>query len=359
MKKLVLLFSIIAILYCCTKEEAFENESFNEKQLLIDLSEHVLLPSINSFQQNCSALASRILDYETNTTNENLQYVRNQWIKTAKNYARIYSFNIGIIKRSFTHQKLYNWPSFANSIENNLNQNSTISISAIHNFGSSSKGLPGIEYLLFKTSDLTTANAEFTNQVNRLEYLRWSSSELEQNATQLKNDWDINNGNYITSFIENELSSIEGSFNMLYNGIYNIIDNAKVTKVGKPAGLETSATTNTFLLQAPYSGISAEMVLENLKITEELFYSTDGLNISNYLDFKSGNDELSTLFHEKIENCRTKINLLHVPLREAIRSEKAAVAEIHIALKEVQELLAIQIRAQLVIVITSTDNDGD
>tara|TARA_B100000809_G_scaffold265832_1_gene325953 strand:+ start:4282 stop:5361 length:1080 start_codon:yes stop_codon:yes gene_type:complete len=359
MKKLILLFSIITLIYCCTKEDAFVDEGFNEKQLLLDLSEHVILPSINSFQQNCVDLDNLVLNYVESSTTANLQLVRNQWIRTAKNYARIYAFNIGIIKRSFTHQKLYNWPSFANSIENNLTQNTVIGLPEIQRFGSSSKGLPGIEYLLYDSEELITANSKFTNQSNRLDYLKQATFELRENADQLKNNWNKDGENYINTFIENELSSIEGSFNMLYNGIYNIIDNAKVTKIGKPAGLETSETTNTFLLQAPYSGISAEMVLENLKITEELFYSTDGLNISNYLDFNSGNNELSALFHEKIENCRIKIHLLQTPLREAIKSEKEAVAEIHNALKEIQKLLAVDIRAQLVIVITSTDNDGD
>jgi len=352
MKKLILIVTIITLFYCCTKEDAFVDEGFNEKQLLQDLSEYVILPSINSFQQNCVDLDNLVLDYVENSTTANLQLIRNQWVKTAKNYARIYTFNIGIIKRSFTHQKLYNWPSFANSIENNLNQNPVIGLTEIQRFGSSSKGLPGIEYLLYNSEALETVNEDFNNQRNRLDYLKQATFELRKNADQLKNNWNKDGENYIGTFLENELSSIEGSFNMLYNGIYNIIDNAKVTKVGKPAGLETSETTNTFLLQAPYSGISAEMVLENLKITEELFYATDGLNISNYLDFNSGDNQLSTLFHEKIENCRTKINRLQTPLREAIKSEKETVAEIHNALKEIRELLAIHIRAQLVTHLT-------
>lgn len=358
MNKLILLISIISILYCCTKQNAFVNEDFNEKQLLIELSEHVILPSINSFEKKCIDLESLVLEYNDNTTPTNLQLVRDQWIKTAKNYARIYTFNIGDIKRSYTHQKLYNWPSFANSIENNINENTSITFANVQSFGSSSKGIAGIEYLLFY-EDITTVNDGFINQNNRLNYLKWASSELRENAEELQKKWDKDNGNYTGTFIDNELSSIEGSFNMLYNGVYNVIDNAKVTKIGKPAGLETSKTTNTYLLQAPYSGISAEMVLENLNITEELFFSTKALNISDYLNFKSGDKELSNLFRSRIENCRAKINLLQTPLREAIRSEKEAVNEIHVALKEIKKLLDVDIRAQLVIVITSTDNDGD
>ncbi len=360
MKKILFLIICIPSLYYCSKNDTSIEEvsNFNETELLTNIGNKILLPSIHSFQENCESLEESIVMYRENQTELHLQDVREKWKLTAKSYANIYVFNIGQIKRSLTHVILYNWPSFSGSIENYATNQEDITKTTVNTFGSSSKSLPGIEYLLFE-SDLTTVHQKFNNDPNRLEYLYWAAVILRENAVKLYSKWNPEEGNYLVTFVNNGATSIEGSFNMLYNGIYNVIDNAKVTKIGKPAGLEKTEGENQNLLQAPYSGISKDLIFENLTSIETLFFTEQSTNISDYIKFKTGNYDLTTEVKTQITNCKNALLNLNTPLSEAIFTEKEKVKEIHTTLNNIRELLAIDVRGTLSIIITPTDNDGD
>ncbi len=80
--------------------------------------------------------------------------------------------------------------------------------------------------------------------------------------------WDESGERYINVFINSQAIGIEGSFNRLYNGLFNLIDTAKVTKIGKPAGLENSENTNPELTQAYFSTSSLDIIRVNIQSVE-------------------------------------------------------------------------------------------
>tara|TARA_B100000809_G_scaffold265832_1_gene325963 strand:+ start:15450 stop:15734 length:285 start_codon:yes stop_codon:yes gene_type:complete len=87
------------------------------------------------------------------------------------------------------------------------------------------------------------------------------AKELMTYAQSEYKTWLIEGENYVQTFVDKETTSIKDSFNMIYNGMFNLLDNDKVTKIRKPAGLEKTKTTNTKLLQAPYIKLSKELIL--------------------------------------------------------------------------------------------------
>jgi uncharacterized protein len=359
MKKYIFLVLILPFLfYCSHNKEIDEVSSFDETELIENLATTILLPSIHTFKLEAQSLEQAVKVYKNAPSEQNLIPIKKQWIATSKCYAAIYMFNIGEVKRSFTHQILYNWPVFPESVENYLTQYPSITEETITAFGSSSKSLPGIEYLLFE-SDLSSVHHKLTNSSKRLNYLFHCSVQLSKNAEKLYSKWSPEEEDYLHQFIQNTNNSIGGSFNMLYNGIYNVIDNAKVTKIGKPSGLEKSDALIPEILQAQFSGISKELVLENILAAEQLFFTSNGVNISQYIDVVSGNKELSIELKTKFDDCINSLNTLDTPLNEAIYSEKDKVQNIHEALDKLREFLAVDIRGYLLIIITSTDNDGD
>jgi len=321
----------------------------------------MILPEISNFQMNCAELESTITAYSNNTTTENLEKLRIQWCRTAQSYGRIYVFNIGTIKDRFFNLRLYDWPSSTGAINSNLNNYDAFDLELIQSvsIGASSKSIPGIEYLIYESQSLTEVNSKFLNQKNRLEYLMYASKALNIDASELKNIWSPTGRNYADDFIYNDNTSIDGSFNQLYNGINNLIEVAKIKKLSKPAGLGKSINTDPRILQAGYSRISKEILSENLNIIEELFFSTSGLNISDYLNFKSGNNELSIECKEKLSTCKDKINALDVSLREAIDTDKTEVEEIFNSFEDLSELLAVDVKFAFSITITPVDTDGD
>jgi hypothetical protein len=146
---------------------------------------------------------------------------------------------------------------------------------------------------------------------------------------------------------------------MLYNGVYNAIATAKITKIGKTAGLENSDIINLNELQAPYKGYTKELIIHNIKIAKQVFFNENGLAISDNIKAITGNSELNDLLRVKFDAAITSLEKLDGSLAEAIETNPEKIKSIHEQLNEIMVLLAVDVRSILSIIITATDNDGD
>ncbi|WP_240751463.1 imelysin family protein [Flagellimonas onchidii] len=174
-------------------------------------------------------------------------------------YESTYNFHIGMARARFLHQAIYNWPTVATALEDFI-ANNEVTEETLAPISPQIKALAGIEYLLFK-SDVTTTNQEFVDNAKRRDYLKYSSSFLISQADRLLNIWAEDGEDYANTFINSNATGIDGSFNLFFNGLYNSIDTGKVTKIGKPAGLENSPNSNPDIVQAPYSGQSLALLM--------------------------------------------------------------------------------------------------
>ncbi len=355
MKKIIYILTVIFAIACTQTKN--EEVAFDEKELIQDIGTHSIVPEIEKFYLNTTELYTKIQTFNTQRTEENLNAAQAQWKTTANSYASVYLFNIGDLKKAYTHVKLFNWPTSAGTIENNTLKE-TIDETIVMNLGSGSKGLNGIEYLLFNANNETVLS-QFTTIENRGLYLELIAKELQSNAQNVYDKWRPEGENYVQTLVNSEATSIKGSFNMIYNGMFNLLDNAKVTKIGKPAGLEKTKTTNTKLLQAPYSKYSKEMILANLNAIENLFFNTNGLNIADFVYSKTKETTLSDEFKSKLNTCRAKVNAIDGTFYSAINEEKDAMENLHDAIEALRLFTAVALKWELSVVITSTDNDGD
>ncbi|MEM1258865.1 MAG: imelysin family protein [Bacteroidota bacterium] len=182
------------------------------------------------------------------------------------------------------------------------------SITAI---GPQIKTLAGIEYLLFK-STVTATNGKFVADENRREYLRFSVEFLVSQADRLLSIWQSDGDDYATTFINNEDMGIRASFNVFFHGLNNAVDTGKVTKIGKPGGLETSDIPNPEIVQAPFSNISLDLLSVSMEMVEEAFFAEDITTISDYIFFVLQEHSLNNDIQSKL--MKYKKQLPQLPL---------------------------------------------
>ena len=142
-----------------------------------------------------------------------------------------------------------------------------------------------------------------TQQPERREYLAEAGKFVEAQAKRLLRIWNTEGDNYAKTFINNEASGINNSFNLLFIGLYNAANTAKVTKIGKPGGFEKSPRTNPKKVKAPYSDESLALTQNSIEVIE-------------------------------VENLHAKLTALNI-------------------------WMGVDARSILSVIITSTDNDGD
>jgi hypothetical protein len=358
MKYFCLLIVVFLFTCGCTNENKVNYEKFDTRKMLSDITYQLIMPSIEKLNISSNNLNIAVVDYVNSPSEEKIIVIQDLWKNCASNYATVYAFNIGDARKKFFHYKLYNWPSLSIAIENLIKTPNRISKNYVSNLSSQAKTLSGIEYLLFN-DNISTINKGFVKSEKRMNYLKWVVFFHKERTKELLNLWSKSGENYAEKFINKEGNSINSSINKLYNGVHNVISTAKISKIGKSAGLEKSENINLDELQAKYSGYSKELLIENLEISKKIFFNNNGLGLSNYIKEITGDEKLNTLFKIKIEATLENLYNLKNSLAITIKKNPKELITIHNQLQELIILLTVDIRSSLSIVITRTDNDGD
>jgi len=358
-KHLFLTLTISALLFfACNSSDDSSNDGFKVKDLLSDVTNQQISPSIATFTNSANTLEQNISDYVNNTTEANLEIARAQWKLTAIAYEKTYVHHIGSARDQFIHTSIYNWPTVSGAIEFFISDNDTIDADFMATISAQAKSLAALEYLLF-ADDLTTINSGFINSEKRRDYLRLSAVYVTSRAERLQDIWSDSGEDYATSFINNDDSGIQGSFNQYYNGMYNAIDVTKTTKVGKPAGLENSQVINPELAQAYYSTTSKALVEASVKSVETAYFNPDGLGVDDYVFSITNTTDLNDAIQSKITEIYAALDAITIPLSEAVEVNHSQVEDLHSKLEDLRVLFAVDVRSILSIVITTTDTDGD
>ncbi|WP_158849815.1 imelysin family protein [Algibacter sp. L1A34] len=357
-KNLTLLF-ISLLLFTCNSSDDSSEPSFKVNLLVTDIVNQNILPSVDNFVSESISLNTAVEAYLETLTEVDLEILRAQWQVSAKAYGSIYAFNIGDVRGQFMHQALFNWPTLPTAIENILTNNDEITETLMLSLSPQIKTLSGLEYLLFG-DDLAVVNAGFIASEKRRDYLKYTALELKSQSERLQIIWGtLNSGAYATTFINNEEAGIKSSFNLLYNGLFNLIDNAKITKIGKPAGLENSENTNPEISQAYFSHTSLKILENNIKSIEAVYFNPNGLGISDYVYATVDNEDLNNAIETKIAEVYAAIDGIPTNFYTAISSNPIEVKTLHEKLNELGVLFSVDVRSILSIIITTTDNDGD
>lgn len=356
MKKLILFFSCNLILMSCSNETSIITDYKSE--IPITVTDKIIIPRVNSLSDKTNELGVLIEKFSTETNTNNLTAMQTKLNEVSELYAMLYLFNIGDIKGSFINRRINFWPVFNTAIEKNI-ADGNITKNTISKLGSAGKNLPGLNYLLFKYPNNNTLLAEYTLNGNRAKFLSLMFNEFKELVGVFQKLWLPNGNNYATKFKTSTNKGLNSSFNLLYNGLYNVVDNCKVTKIGKPAGLEKSTHTNSKIVESFYAQNSLQLIYNNIISVEEIFFSDDITSISEYIKSVTKNDALNDQIKSKITAIKKLILAIKIPLKDAVNSDKANIKKLHDNLQELIILMHNDVRSILSLIITGTDNDGD
>lgn len=328
----------------------------NDKEMIKGFVNKIIFPNTSLLKSDAQKFQELADSYSKEQTTDGLIKVREQWLKVAKSWARCYAFNIGTLKRQYFALRFANFPINTQGLEQIITSKELVNESVVKSMGSDTKGILGLEYLLYGKENAVTNNT-FEKSENRKKLLQLMTEELSKNATSYHEKWE----EYSQSLINNESESgnISNSFNLIFNGLNNAIHYAWETKIGKPAGLEKSKIISKDRVEAAFSKKSLEFVKENISMTKEVFFSNKTVNISDKIKFVTKNDDLNNTIKKQYEKIENAIDAIEKPLSIAIESEKEKVRILHNELKRLEIYFSTDVKSTLSLIITGTDGDGD
>lgn len=279
-KKIITIFSIAVLLYSCGSESGNNNsydDGFNRSELLANLTDNIIIPSYNNFQQELINLEQSAINFTNNTDQDNLESLRSSWLDAYMAWQHIEMFDIAKAEEIDFRRKMNAYPCNTIRIDINISSENYDLNNSNHY---SAQGFPALDYLLNGLTDPIILFSGNDGQ-NYINYLNSLVQYMLLNTNEIINEWNNNRDLFINS-TENTASS---SLNKLTNDfIFYYEKGFRANKIGIPAGV-FSGSPLPENVEAYYHNLNNNTTSKNLAL--EAFVCIQKFFVGQYFDNSS------------------------------------------------------------------------
>lgn len=344
---------------------------FTRQALLHNLAHAVVIPAYQTFLERAQALEVAAHAFEQTPTVETLAALQQSWGAAAIAWKECELFDF---RETFIlHNQVYKIPTNSAFIEQFIAQEAGIDAAFIEGIGSTAKGLPAIEYLIFDPGvDMETLVATFTSHPRsqqRRQYLVAAIENVRAKAQELRALWSEPEGTQLKQFIETDVANdgIHNPLNRFVNNMVALLEGTYKYKIGQPLGYFSNRGVPEFvepdptLVESWRSGYSTALLISSLQGLATLYRGADGIGYDDYLDTFDTNagEPLSAVINQQIETTLAVLESIDAPLEEAVLNNPAVVDQAYKEVRRLMILVRVDMADRLGITIFFSDADGD
>ena len=328
------------------------------RELLRSWTEHFLLAHYAEFIEKLEELQSTSRVLEDTPDDDDHLSVQAAWRAARQPWKETEVFKFGpVVEEPLRFgPKIDFWPARPDSVESVLADSGAVDPDAL---GAAAKGLPAVEYLLFAEGALEG----FLETPRRYEYLQVLIDDLIAQTQALVDAWDPEGGNYESELVDaGQGSSTYDTLSMALSEVVNrmgfTVENIRADKIG--AGIAPDGTPQPERLESLFSGQSIGDIRDNLQGIETLFFGDPRarvLALDDYLQHRGF--RLAGRMRTELENSRTALERINLPLSTAIEDDQELVREAVDRLAALQRLIQVDVIGALSLSVRFNDNDGD
>lgn len=350
----IILMNIVFVCFSCQKNDDKEEASFDRSEMLTSIANHVVSPTLTSFEQAVFTLDSLVKQVNGGDTVTIIDAIKTQWEVSINIWKKWEIYNIGDIKTTYITNKIDKWPINESFISDFITNNDSITEPFIDGKGSTSKGLHALEYLLYQPGTSDDVKVACQDSVY-FQYIAGVAANLVTLAGTLQTEWS----NYKGTFISETGNTSSGTINLLLNEQVSILEEILNAKLGKPLGNDNGGTSVPTQVESYYAQTSFSHIEANLKGLEASFTGENELGINSLLNFLNGNSEFTASVLTQFETCYTALSVISSPLSEAVDTQTIEVQTLFNEIKSLLVMFKVDMANQLGVTITFNDNDGD
>ncbi len=358
---LILVGLVAAVGFAGSVQNTVQAQSFDRRAMLDALVLETILPLHETLATEAAELEAAGQAFQADPTEDTLADFQAAWEEAsiAFEHIQVYSFQRVMPYMTQLDSAPTNIPFIEDYIE--LEEPGTIDAEFVSLLGSSSKGLPALEYLIFSEDAL----ADLTETQNRRDYAVAAAADIRRVADQLVTEWTPGEGGYADRFIsaDGEPASVRSSVSMITNEMIAGLEDVARFWLGGPLGYRNGGEPQPDLVEAPYSNTSVSKLVANLEgVQMALNGHEDVPSLADYLDFLGAEldgEPLSEVLNAEIEALIEQLNSIDGPLQTAVVEDTATVEETYEQAVDLLQLVKTDTANQLGITVTFSDNDGD
>ncbi len=356
--------TILLTIQGCEKEGNSEFSSqveYYKYNQLKNIYENEITPLSSFFITEAEQLLGVTKTFQMDVTATNLVAVQEQWKSLQMVWKQLELYDLGAVADSFVAFEINRWPTDTSRIDENISGTENIDADFIASIGSSSKGISGLEYLLFPPSSVN-ALGTFTTDENaerRMSYLVALSENLLTKSEQLNGLWEANE----TTFTRSLENGISGSQNQVINAMVTLIEEVIISKLGNPLGDSNGGMVEAVRLEAHRSGISKEIVQQHLTALRRCYRGDFAqtpfrVGFDDFLEL-IGSENFAIKITDQFSECQSKLDVIEGSFEDEITVNSDAVVDLKNSFRDLLVLIKVDMANVLGSTITFNDNDGD
>ena len=335
-----------------------QDEGFERRAMLENIAMNVVLPLQQTFVQETQALEGVVQALSQNPSPETLQATQEAWLAASTAWQRVNLFEVGGLEMTVLFNQINKAPTDPALIDKAIAEGASAD-----KVGSTSKGLPALEYLLFNP-DGDEAVLTSLQDSQRMGYLVDLSQNLSQKASELHTLWSPDGENYAATFAaaDEQGGKTQGSINMLVNEMINQSEMIVRDKLGGPLGKMNGGEPAPELAEAERSEGSTANLISNVEALKMTFNGAEGLGFDDYLDYINAfyaYGPLSETINRQLDETLTALHAIDLPLSQAVTETPDAVQAAYDKARLLVILLKSDMGNQMGVTVTFNDTDGD
>jgi uncharacterized protein len=364
MRRLSLLLTLFLLTACAAIPGL---SRFDRGAMLRNLSKNVAYPLVQDAATQSEMLVQTAYAFRDNPTLETLSSLRGQWLVTKLAWERTEVVALDADMTLLT--QIDKWPSNENFIEEFIAEEPAITVDFVAGSGSTAKGLPAIEYLIFDTESEDSAILTRLQEPNRMAYLVAATENVRDNIHTLQRFWSAEGENYVATFAsaERDDGDLQSSVSMSVNEMVAVLEGMVQKEIAVPLGSKSYGEPFPTAAEGWRSLTSTQNLIANLEgvrflLTGDSPAGTDGVGLNDYLDalnVMSGDVLLSEAINTQLDKAMAALQAIDQPLTVAIESDKASVERARDELRALLVLIKNDMASHLGVTITFNDSDGD
>ncbi len=249
------------------------------------------------------------------------------------------------------------WPVRGESVEDRLTAGDPVDPSALSGAGSTQRGLPVVEYLLWAPEGTATVVEDGA----RCAYLAGAAADLAASGEALAAAWrDPWRDRLVRpeDDPDDAYDVVQDVLDEYTNRVLFTLENLRVDKLGRPKGDKAGGTPQPDTLESAPSGTSRQDAVAALGGVEAVLFGVDGGDGLTAL-VPAASQALVDEIRGLLDAAYAGLDGIPNPLASAIEDDPEAIQAAQDALRALQALVQVELAQGLGVTVAFNDNDGD
>lgn len=336
------------------------------RRVLHHLGHAVAGPAFEAFERAAQAAALRTDALCDAPSDAALADARAAWSAGRDAWSRTLPFGFGPLAEQMQPGPLDFWPARPDTIEAAIaGAPAAIDATYLASKGTSAKGMPALEYLLFGTDPAAVLPAltDPTGGARRCAYARVVAEDIAARATAVHDAWSPGFADALaragdgSPVYASAQAGVDEVVNKLIDGLAVMVK----TKLDTPLGNLTGAAVDPALLESRFSGRARADLAANLEGVWAVYHGADPVGVAEGLgvlvhDVDPG---LNQRVHVQYESAAAAVAAIPEPLADALTTDREAVQFARDELDALRRMLKLDVASALGVTLMLSDNDGD